>query len=68
MKIRPRATAAWLGAVFTLLALFLYLPILAQASQPSQVAEGLIYVFDMLLFGGTVLLLAGAMPKATRVS
>jgi len=60
---RTRAAAAWLGAVITLLVLFIYVPILAAARQPSEGIEGINYVADTLLFGGAVLLLAAAMPR-----
>lgn len=60
---RTRAAAAWLGAVITLLVLFIYVPILAAARQPSEGIEGINYVADTLLFGGAVLLLAAAMKR-----
>jgi hypothetical protein len=51
--------------VSILLALFLYLPIWAWAVavRLSEIAEGLNYFADTLLFGGTALLLAAAMPR-----
>lgn len=59
---RPRAAAAWVGALMTLLTVCLYVPILAVARDPAQMVEALNFVFDTLLFGGTALLVAGAMP------
>jgi uncharacterized membrane protein YphA (DoxX/SURF4 family) len=62
---RSRIAAAYVGLVMTLLTFFLYLPILLTASGTSQIVEGLNYVADTLLFAGTILLLAAAMPKET---
>jgi uncharacterized membrane protein YphA (DoxX/SURF4 family) len=59
---RDGATAV--GLVMTLLTLFLYLPILLMASGAPAVLEGANYVWDTLLFAGTVLLVAeGASSK-----
>jgi hypothetical protein len=60
VKKYPRTAATWLGLVITLLVLFIYLPILAVAVQPSEINEGLNYFGDTLLFGGMALLLAAA--------
>jgi uncharacterized membrane protein len=60
---QTRIAATWLGLLITLLVLFLYLPILAVAAQP-ELMEGINYVADTLLFGGTILLLAAATPRA----
>jgi hypothetical protein len=43
VKKYPRTAATWLGLVITLLVLFIYLPILAVAVQPSEINEGLNY-------------------------
>jgi uncharacterized membrane protein YphA (DoxX/SURF4 family) len=59
---RPRTAAALIGAVMTLLTVFLYLPILAVTRDPSQMTEAINFVFDTLLFGGTALLVARAVP------
>jgi uncharacterized membrane protein len=58
-----RIGATSVGMLLTLLTLFLYLPILLIAHGSSQIVEGVNYVADTLLFGGTLLLLAAAMPK-----
>jgi uncharacterized membrane protein YphA (DoxX/SURF4 family) len=62
---RSRIAAAYVGLLMTLLTLLLYTPILAMASMP-QITEGVNYVADTLLFAGTVLLLAMAMPANHR--
>ncbi len=62
-KFRARAAAAWLGLVIALVTLFFYLPILLRDVLPFERLEGLNYLFDTLLFGGTVLLVAAAMPR-----
>jgi uncharacterized membrane protein len=58
----PRTAAASIGALMTLLTLCLYLPILAVTPQPSQMTDAINFVFDTLLFGGTALLVARALP------
>ncbi len=58
-----RDGAAAVGLVMTLLTLFLYLPILLMASGVPAVLEGANYVWDTLLFAGTVLLVAEGAPK-----
>jgi uncharacterized membrane protein len=59
---RPRSAAAWVGAVMTLLTVCLYLPILAVTRDPSRMTEAINFVFDTLLFAGTALLVARALP------
>lgn len=62
---KGRMAATSLGALMTALTLFLYLPILIRAhfvSTPS-VNEALNYVGDTLLFAGTALVLASALPR-----
>ena len=53
-----RDAAAWVGLLMVLLTLFLYVPILATARSGTEVIVGVNYVFDTLLFGGALLLLA----------
>ena len=64
---RAQLAAIWIGLVMTLLTFLLYLPILATAKQPSDMNEGTNYVADTLLFAGTVLLLARAIPWETSL-
>jgi uncharacterized membrane protein len=61
-----RASAASAGLLMTLLTLFLYLPILLMSKGTDQIVTGLNYVFDTLLFGGSVLLLATALPARAK--
>lgn len=63
---REGATAV--GLVMTLLTLFLYLPILLMASGAPAVLEGANYVWDTLLFGGTMLLVAEGAPRRGPVA
>jgi uncharacterized membrane protein YphA (DoxX/SURF4 family) len=58
-----RLAAIWIGLVMTLLTVLLYLPILATAKRASEMNEGTNYVADTLLFAGTALLLARAIPS-----
>lgn len=64
-KSQLAATCA--GLVMVLLTLLLYTPILAMLTQQSQVIEGVNYVADTLLFGGTVLFLALAIRASNQV-
>jgi uncharacterized membrane protein YphA (DoxX/SURF4 family) len=63
---RDGATAV--GLVMTLLTLFLYLPILLMASGVPAVLEGANYVWDTLLFAGTMLLVAEGAPRRSPVA
>lgn len=54
---KPRITATALGLTIMLTVLWVYLPMLLRA--PTDIVA-LNYFFDTLLFGGTILLLAGA--------
>jgi uncharacterized membrane protein len=58
-----RTAAASIGLVMAILTLLLYVPILAMASQPSQINEGINYVADTLLFAGAALLVASALRE-----
>jgi hypothetical protein len=64
---KTRIAATYLGTWILLLVLFIYVPILiAQISDPSAAAqvEGINYFADTLLFGGAILALASATPRA----
>jgi uncharacterized membrane protein YphA (DoxX/SURF4 family) len=65
---RPRIAAVSIALVMTLITLVIHLPILALAltRDPSQMTEGINYVFDTLLFAGTALLVALACPERSR--
>ncbi len=63
INIAPRTASGWIGVLMTLLATFLFLPILALTRDPSQMTEAINYVADTLMFGGTALLLAKALPR-----
>jgi len=62
-----RTAAGWLGLWMGLLTLVLYLPILLTSNGGMALIEGVNYVYDTLLFAGTILLLASAMPKDKTV-
>ena len=55
---KARLAATWLGLVILLLVLAVYLPILI--ANPSDIGNGLNYLMDTLLLGGSVLALAQA--------
>ena len=57
---RTRSAAAWLGLVVTVLVLVIYLPFVAVAVEGNEKLEALNYVWDTLLFAGTVLLVASS--------
>lgn len=63
LRNQGRNAAVLLGATITIIVALLYVPILARATQP-QIIEGVNYVFDTMLFGGAILLLAAAMKGA----
>jgi hypothetical protein len=56
-----RTATTVLGLVMIALVVFMYFPILA-AAPPAGLVEALNYIGDTTLFGGTILLAAGAMP------
>ena len=58
---QSRLAATYLGLTILLIVLVIYLPILI--SMPSDIGQGLNYFVDTLLFSGTALLLADALPK-----
>jgi uncharacterized membrane protein len=60
---KPRIAATSIGALMTILTVFLYLPLLLLAHGGSEINEGLNYVADTLLFAGAALLLASALPR-----
>jgi hypothetical protein len=54
-----------IGALMTVLTLFLYLPIwiLARGGTTPAIMEAINYVFDTWLYAGTALVLASALPR-----
>jgi uncharacterized membrane protein YphA (DoxX/SURF4 family) len=58
---KTRAAATWIGLTVLFVVLVVYVPI--AVVERASLDNGLNYVFDTLMFGGTVLLLAGAMPR-----
>lgn len=62
IKRRARTAALAIAVTMMLIAVILHLPILALAHDPSQMTDAINYVFDTLLFAGTALAVAGAMP------
>ena len=67
---RARPATAWLGLWMLLLTLIVYVPMFIPANDGRQLIEAVNYVWDTLLFAGTILLLASAMPQkvAVRIS
>jgi uncharacterized membrane protein len=57
---KTRAAATWVGFTVVFVVLVVYVPI--AVVDRASLAKGLNYLGDTLMFGGTVLLLAGAMP------
>jgi uncharacterized membrane protein len=62
---KSRIAATSIGALMTSLTLFLYLPdwILARGGTTPEIMEAINYVFDTLLYAGTALVLASALPR-----
>jgi uncharacterized membrane protein YphA (DoxX/SURF4 family) len=62
---KTRAAAAWIGLTVLFVVLVVYVPI--AVAEPTSL-ESLNYLFDTLMYCGTVLLLAGAMTRSERSS
>ncbi len=62
---KARVAATSIGALMTVLTLFLYLPnwILARGGPTPEILEKINYVFDTLFYAGTALVLASALPR-----
>jgi hypothetical protein len=62
---KSRMAAISIGALMTVLTLFLYLPIwiLARGGTTPAIMEAINYVFDTWLYAGTALVLASALPR-----
>jgi uncharacterized membrane protein len=58
---KTRAAATWVGLSVLFVVLVVYVPI--AVVDRASLAKGLNYLGDTLMFGGTVLLLAGTMPR-----
>ena len=58
---KPRAAATWIGLTVFLVVLVVYVPI--AVVDRASLNDGLNYFGDTLMYCGTVLLLAGAMPR-----
>lgn len=63
--VKTRAAAAWAGLTVLFVELVVYVPI--GIVQRASLDNGLNYVADTLMFCGTVLLLAGAMPRQAQL-
>ena len=63
-----RTASTWLGLVIVLLVLVVYSPFVALATEGNEKLEALNYVWDTLLFAGTVLAVAGpGLAHAERI-
>lgn len=58
----PRLAAIGIAVLMMVIALFLHLPILALTRDPSQMTDAINFVADTMLFAGTALLVARAVP------
>jgi uncharacterized membrane protein YphA (DoxX/SURF4 family) len=63
---QTRAAATWLGAAVLFVVLVVYVPI--AVVHLASLDDGLNYIFDTLMFCGTILLLAGALPRSPQTS
>jgi uncharacterized membrane protein YphA (DoxX/SURF4 family) len=63
---RTRQAATWLGLVVTVIVLVIYVPVLFVAVEGNDKLEALNYIWDTLLFAGTVLLVARLMSNDER--
>jgi uncharacterized membrane protein len=64
----PRRAAAWIGALMTVLTVVLYVPMSLKAvgGTADGLNEGINYVADTLLYGGTALALASALGNPSK--
>jgi uncharacterized membrane protein YphA (DoxX/SURF4 family) len=60
---KTRAAATWIGLTVLFVVLVVYVPI--GIVERASLDNGLNYLGDTMMFGGSVLLLAGAMPRET---
>ena len=62
---QSRLAATSIGALMTVLTLVLYLPmwVVARGGTTPEIMEAINYVFDTLLYAGTALVLASALPR-----
>ena len=73
INVRAREAATWLGVALTITLPVIYVPMLFVAAGASEQVEAVNYIFDSLLFAGSVFLLAGgittgaAQPAPTGV-
>lgn len=58
-----RAAATWVGVTVLVLVVAVYIPI--EVMERASLGNGFNFLADTLMFGGAVLLLAGAMPRET---
>jgi len=63
---KGRMVTAWTGLLVTLLVLFVYGPMLPIAAKPPEMNEAINYIADTLLFAGTLLVVAGALPQGAK--
>ena len=66
VNVRARAAATWLGVALTVTIPVIYIPMLIVAAGTSEGVEAVNYIFDSLLFAGSVFLLAGGMPSSSE--
>jgi len=59
---QARAAATWLAVVTTVLVILLYVPMFVVARKPADVITAINYIADTLLFAGSIMLLADAVP------
>jgi hypothetical protein len=62
INVRAREAATWLAVAVTVVLPIIYVPMLFVATGASEQVVAVNYIFDSLLFAGTVFLLAGGMP------
>ncbi len=69
LRQKTRMAATYLGGLILVLVLLVYVPIaiaVPSTAGDGDKIEGLNYLFDTLLFSGTILVLAGATPAPAR--
>lgn len=64
INLKARKAGAWLGTAIAVAVIVVYLPLLGPAHGTDAMVEALDYIFDTLLFAGTAIILAEALPRA----
>ena len=66
LRKNDRIATAWTGLLITILVLVVYAPMLPKAARPPEMTEAINFIGDTLFYAGTLLVMAGALPRPKR--